>query len=218
MIERALNYEDGCNIVAAMNAKPARAKTPLTAEEFGNLLLWLSPDAETATKIFLEISKELRKWFVRKGSAHAEELVDETVDRVARIVFREPDKYSNSMALFRGVARKVWLEDLRKPPQEELAPERIIGPQQEDWNFKECEEKCMEERVNNLPERERDLITQYHRFQGREKIVVRTRLAEDYGGAKNLRTITCRIRMRLKDGVDDCIEKCMNRGQSTETR
>lgn len=215
-----MHYGNCCNIVAAMTAKPGRSKAPLTPEEFGSLLRWLSPDSETAARLFLGISRDLRQWFVRKGSAHAEELVDETVDRVAKIVFREPDKYPNPVALFYSVARNVWREDIRKPPLEELDPEKIrdntLDP--EDWDFKECEEECMKECVDNLPERERHLVIQYFGFQGREKIVVRKRLAEGHGGLGNLRTKACRIRTRLNDGLDDCIEECVNRRESKEMR
>ncbi len=220
-MERILNYGNSCNIVAAMTPKPARAKIPLTPEEFGNLLQWLSRDTETSTKIFLEICKDLRKWFVRKGSAHAEELVDQTVDRVAKIVSREPDKYPSRMGLFYSVARKVWLEYFRKElPQDEFDPERVSGslPDPEEWDFKECEEKCMREGLDNLPERERHLITQYFSFRGQEKIVVRKHLAEGHGGLGNLRTKACRIRIRLNEDLDDCIGECMNRKQSTEMR
>lgn len=220
-MERILNYGNSCNIVAAMTAKPAPSKTPLTPEEFGRFLRWLSPDSETAARMFLEISKELRKWFVWKGSAHAEELLDETVDRVARNVSREPDKYPRPIAYCRGVARNVWREYLRKePPLDELDPEKIsdsvLDPT--DWDFRECEEECMKKCVDNLPERERHLITQYFSFQGQEKILARKRLAEDHGGLGNLRSKACRIRTKLNDGLDDCIEECMSRRPSTETR
>ncbi len=209
-----LNYGNGCNIVAAMTPKPAPSKSPLTAEEFGRFLRWLSPDDDKAANRYLEIRTEMVKKFIRKGSTNAEDLADETLDRVARKVAQEPDKYLNPMAYCHGVARNVWLEDIRKPPLEELAPEKFNAPQQEDWNLKECEEECMKERVDNLPERERHLIIQYFSFQGREKIVVRKRLAEGHGGLGNLRTKACRIRMRLNDGLDECIEQCMNRRQS----
>jgi hypothetical protein len=203
-----------------MTAGSAPSKS-LTPEEFGKLLQWLSPEPETSVRMFLEITKELGKWLVRKGSAHAEDLVDETVDRVAKIVFKEPDKYLNPKALFYGVGRKVWLEDYhRNPPPEELEPEKISARASDpaEWDFKECEEECMKEGVNNLPPHELHLITQYFSFQGREKIVVRKRLAEGHGGLGNLRTKACRIRTRLNDGLDDCIDGCMNRRQSTETR
>jgi DNA-directed RNA polymerase specialized sigma24 family protein len=204
-----------------MTPKPARAKSTLTHEEFGNLLRWLSSDDETSTRMFLEISKELRKWFVWKGSTHAEDLVDETMDRVAKILLREPGKYPNMMALFRKVARLVWLEDInRNPPLDELDPEKFSGsaPDLENWYFKECEEECMKEGVDSLPERERHLITQYFSFRGQEKIVVRKHLAEGHGGLGNLRTKACRIRIRLNEDLDDCIGECMNRKQSTEMR
>ncbi len=215
-----MNYANSCNIVAAMTVKPARAKIPLTPEEFGNLLRWFSPDDERAATLYLEIRREMVKKFIRKGCANSEDLADETLDRVARNVSKEPDKYLNPMAYCHGVARIVWLEDTRKPRAEELDPERISASitDPRDWAFKECEEDCMQECVSNLPEPERHLITQYFSFQGREKIVVRKRLAEDHGGLGNLRTKACRIRTRLNDGLDDCIGECMNRKQSTEMR
>jgi len=213
-----LNYENSCNIVAAMTAGSAPSKSP-TPEEFGRLLCWLSPDLETATRMFLEITKKLRQWFVWKGSTHAEDLVDETVDRVAKIVSRESDRYHSQIGLFYGVARNVWREDIRKlQPFEDVDPDKTSVPHPEDWDFKECEEDCMKECMDHLPERERHLMIQYHRFKGQEKIMARKRLAEEHGGLGNLRTIICRIRIRLYGGLEDCIGECMNRRQSTEMR
>jgi hypothetical protein len=49
------------------------------------------------------------------------------------------------------------------------------------------------------------LITQYHRFQGREKIETRKHLAEIHGGLNKLRITACRIRARLHDCISSCV-------------
>src|SRR5215471_7962715 len=116
-----------------MTATPAPSKSPLTAEEFGKFLRWLSPDDERAATMYLEIRREMVKKFIRKGCTNSDDLADETLDRVARNVSKEPEKYLNPMAYCHGVARIVWLEDNRKPRQEELDPDNISVPQQEDW-------------------------------------------------------------------------------------
>jgi hypothetical protein len=197
---------------------PTPSKTQLTPEQFGKFLRWLSPDDQMAAAMYLEMRRKMVEKFIRKASRNAEDLADETLDRVARNVSKEPERYLNPMAYCHGVARNVWLEDLRKPPEEELDPEKIIVPQPEDWDLKECKEACMKKCVDSLPEHERYLITQYFGFQGREKIMVRKRLAEGHGGLSNLRTKACRIRIRLNEGLDDCIGECMNRNSPAETR
>jgi DNA-directed RNA polymerase specialized sigma24 family protein len=191
-----------------MDLQPIPGKQrSLTQEGFASFLLWLSPDPGQAAREYLDISKTLMKFFVRKGSAHAEELTDRTIDRVVGIVHEQPNKYSTPISLCYGVAKKVWLEDRRKPTPGVLEDDNIPAPIQLEDDFTEHEFQCLKHCLDQLPLRHRELITQYHQFQGRQKIETRKHLAQMHGGLNKLRITACRIRARLHDCIDSCMQR-----------
>lgn len=191
-----------------MDLQPIPGKQrSLTQEGFASFLLWLSPDPGQAAREYLDISKTLMKFFVRKGSAHAEELTDRTIDRVVGIVHEQPNKYSTPISLCYGVARKVWQEDRRKTTPEALEDDNIPAPIQPEEDFTEHELQCLKHCLDQLPLRHRELITQYHQFQGRQKIETRKHLAQMHGGLNKLRITACRIRARLHDCIDSCMQR-----------
>jgi DNA-directed RNA polymerase specialized sigma24 family protein len=178
----------------------------LTQEAFASFLLWLSSDPGQAAREYLDMRKTLIKFFVRKGCVHAEELTDRTLDRVVLIVHDEPKKYSNPISLSYGVARRVWLEYRREAVPEALEDDNIPAPIQPEDDFTEHEIKCLEHCLDQLSLRDRELITQYHQFQGRQKIEARKHLAQLYGGLNKLRITAYRIRARLHDCISTCAQ------------
>ena len=179
----------------------------LTPEVFASFLLWLSPDPGQAAREYLDISKTLVKFFVRRGCAHAEELTDRTLDRVVQIVHREPGKYTRPISLCCGVAKKIWLEYRREVLPAALEDENIPAPAQPEDDFSEHEIQCLRQCLDQLPLSDRELITQYHQFKGRQKIENRKHLAQLYGGLNKLRITACRIRARLHDCIDSCVQR-----------
>ena len=116
-------------MLPAMSTDPvSRNARSLTQEAFASFLSWLSADHDQAARQYLEIRLKLVKFFVRKGCAHAEELADRTLDRAASIVLADPAKYSSPIGLCCGVARKVWLENLREIEPEALKSDEIPAP------------------------------------------------------------------------------------------
>jgi len=191
-----------------MDLRPAPEKQRhMTPEVFASFLFWLSPDPGQAARAYLDIRQTLIKFFVRKGCAHAEELADRTLDRVVVIVHRDPEKYQTRISLCCGVARIVWLEYIRQPMPEALEDENVAAPAQPEGEFTEQEVKCLEHCLEQLRVQDRELITRYHEFQGREKIETRKQLAEICGGLNKLRITTCRIRARLHDCISSCVQR-----------
>jgi hypothetical protein len=194
--------------LSPMDLQPASERQRyLTPEVFASFLLWLSPDPGRAAEEYLDIRKALVKFFVRKGSAHAEELTDRTLDRVVLIVHQEPEKYPTPISLCCGVGRRVWLEYLREPMPAVLEDENIQAPAQPEDDFTEHEVQCLGYCLDQLPVRDRELITQYHQFQGGQKIESRKHLAETYGGLNKLRITACRIRARLHHCISSCVQR-----------
>ena len=190
-----------------MDLRPASERQRyLTPQVFASFLLWLSPDPGQSAQEYLDIRKALVKFFVRKGCAHAEELADRTIDRVVLIVHREPEKYPTPISLCCGVGRRVWLEYLRESTPEALEDENIPTPAEPEDDFTEQEVKCLGHCLDQLPLRDREMITQYHQFQGHQKIENRKQLAQVYGGLNKLRITACRIRARLHGCISSCVQ------------
>ena len=80
----------------------------LTREAFDELLLWLSPDREEAGRQYEDIRRKLIRLFNCRGCDNPEELTDETINRVIKIVESKAVEYSGEpILLFYGVARNV---------------------------------------------------------------------------------------------------------------
>jgi DNA-directed RNA polymerase specialized sigma24 family protein len=175
----------------------------LTQEAFDSFLAWLSTDREQAGMKYEEIRRRLIKIFVCRGCAVAEELADETINRVAKKVPEIKDSYVGDPAYyFYGVAHKVHLEFVRKKP-EPLPP---VPPAHSDEIEQEydCLERCMEQ----LPQESRELVLHYYQEEKRAKIEHRKRLAQRLGIELNaLRIRAYRIRMSLQDCVRECLSQ-----------
>lgn len=184
-----------------------RKSNLLSPEVFRKFLEWLSRDDDAAATTYIGIRKKLVQLFVRRGCLDSEDLADTTLDRVAVIVSTTPEKYSNPLALCCGVARKVWLEYLRQARTEPLQTEDIPVFDREDSRLRESEASCLGSCVERLSQGERELILQYHQSRGREKIELRKRMAEQYGGQNKLRVTAHRIRARLNECISNCLER-----------
>jgi DNA-directed RNA polymerase specialized sigma24 family protein len=182
---------------------------PPSQEEFDALLAWLDPDRERAGAIlYEEIRCKLIKILVRRQCYAAEELWDETTNRVSHRVQDIANTYVGDPALyFYGVAKKVyqewlkWLKDQRmrldaKPPP---PPE----PDEDVERMHDCLEKCRQE----LDPEEGELILKYYEKEKRAKIEHRKELADGLGITLNsLRMRVHRINAILQKCIVDCLK------------
>ena len=170
---------------------------------FEALLDWLASDREEAGMKYEEIRTGLIKFFSQRGFSDAEDLADETINRVAsrlseirKHVQGDPARY------FYGVARFVIMEHLRK--KQPQAPPESIG----DSDRVEVEHRCLEECIAKLSDDNRELVLGYYQADGREKIEQRRILADKLGIAPNaLRIRAYRIRAALQKCVEHCVEQ-----------
>ena len=80
----------------------------LSQDTFDELLTWLNPNRDQAGKTYENIRQRLIKIFTYRGIAVAEDLADETINRVAKKVHEIRSTYIGDPALyFHGVARYV---------------------------------------------------------------------------------------------------------------
>jgi RNA polymerase sigma factor (sigma-70 family) len=178
----------------------------LSQDDFDALLDWLDPDREQAGIKYEDIRKRLIKIFTGRGCADAEDLADETINRVTSRLSEIKKEFKGDPArYFFGVANKVSMEYMRrKPPQ---AP----PPQPNDSDQVELEFRCLEHCIESLSEENRYLLLKYYGAEGRSKVDQRKQLAEELGIVPNaLRIRAYRIRL----GLQECVEKCLER--STE--
>lgn len=183
----------------------------LDSEAFDKLLAWLSPTPEEAARKYEEIRKKLIRYF--RGCREADELADQTMDRIAKKLARGTlDYQGDPIRYFYGVAGVIYKEHLRKNrnrPMEVLDPDAPVLPPEPD--HKELEYHCLEQCMAKLSQKTRDLIHRYHQSSGMEKIVSRQALAGELGIEMNaLRIQAFKIRSKLRSCVLECTQKTVN--------
>jgi len=174
----------------------------LSQESFDALLSWLDPDRETAGIKYERIRQRLLKIFLARGCPDAEDLADETINRVANKLSEiRKDFTGDRLRYFYGVANKVAMESRRKPPQPPPTPPV-------DSDRIEQESHCLEHCIQRLSPENRELLLKYYYAEGRALIEQRKSLAERLGIAPN----ALRIRaFRIRAALQKCVEKCLDR-------
>src|SRR5882762_2150995 len=107
-----------------------KKKWAITQEAFDGLLGWLDTNRDQAAQKYEKIRTRLIKIFICRGCGEADDLADETINRVTAKVDSIANSYTGDPALyFYGVAQKVHLEYLRSRPalQNSLEAGRELG-------------------------------------------------------------------------------------------
>jgi DNA-directed RNA polymerase specialized sigma24 family protein len=176
----------------------------ITQDDFDLLLDWLDGDRARAGEKYETIRRKLIRVFASRGCGEAEELADETIDRVARRA-REiaPDYAGEPAHYFLAVANRVHLEYLKRGRTPGVAP-----PPAPDAEEAERRSACLEECMGRLAPRARELILRYYAEGGQAKIDGRRALARDLGiEPGNLRVRALRVRAALKECVVECLRR-----------
>jgi DNA-directed RNA polymerase specialized sigma24 family protein len=187
----------------------------VTQQDFDRLLNWLDADRDSAGSKYERIRVRLIKIFTCRGCCEADDLADETINRVTAKLGEIAESYSGDPALyFYGVAQKVHLEYLRKkPPVQESSLEGRKPSGQTVWASESADEveqeyACLEQCMNHLPREKRRLVLEYYREEKRAKIDHRKTLADQFGIAVNaLRIRAHRIRLQLEQCVKSCLDQ-----------
>jgi len=181
-----------------------KKKWTLTQDAFEDLLNWLNPERERAGEKYENIRRRLIKIYSCRGCVVAEDLADETINRVAKKVSQLKDTYQDDPALyFYGVARKVYLEYTRKQSFSVPPPATLAAPAPDEV---EPEYECLEQCIEQLDARNRDLVIDYYQEEKGDKIEHRKELAQRLGIALN----ALRIRAyRIRAGLQECVLNCL---------
>jgi len=193
------------------NGKPPKKPRGLTAEGFEALLAQLDPDRERAGEIYETIRRKLVRLFEWRGCGNAEDLADETINRVARrmaegIELRSRDPYS----YFCGVAHLVYKEVLRQASRERHALEKAYLPLSfqfpQDGEPPDRRLECLRRCLDRLPSEQRDLVLRYH--QRENNIRNRQTLAREMEIPLN----ALRIRVhRVRRKLEACVHETFSR-------
>lgn len=182
---------------------PIEGKRVITKAEFDAMLAWLNPHSEQqAAEKYEEIRRRLIQIHTRRGCREAEELFDETSNRVCKKVKEIAPTYQGDPALyFYAVANKVCLEYLKKK-------QHLPMPSPPDTEEVEQRHACLDRCLAKHSPANRELILQYYEGEKQAKIEHRQRLADLLGiDLKTLRVRAHRIRLKLLECVSDCLRQ-----------
>ena len=181
-------------------------------DNFEKLLRWLDNDREIAGQKYEEIRIRLIKIFLVRGVNTAEELADETLQRVTDKVSKIAGDYQGDpISYFYGVARLVFLEYTRKPKLMELTGS-ILSPEKSGQTL-EAKDRCLTRCLEALLPKQHEFLKNYYKEQKQEKIATRKRMAEDLGISHKVLRVRA---FRIREGLKKCIQKCLDK-KSDET-
>ena len=179
-----------------------KTDSSLTKTEFDDFLVWLDPDPGRAANKYEEVRRRLIWFYLNRQCNPAEDLADESINRVARKPREWKEKYQGDpMPYFYAVAKNVFREysrDIRRriefPPdtsRPELEPHLV----------------CLQGCIAKLTSENRNLILPYYEERRSAKIESHKEMGNKMGlSAGALRARIFRIRTKLRD----CVEKCVD--------
>lgn len=181
----------------------ANAKKELTPEKFANFLQWLSPDADSAGQEYERLRFRLCTFFSQRQCSFADELADETINRVILKVSEE--EIENKIAYCYGVARNVYRESLRQERTHlDVDDVNLAAPEPEPASFSfECLDKCLDK----LSPDSRGLLLDYFSEAKLAKIELHRRIST---GLKLTQTALRMKVMRAKQRLKICVQECMS--------
>ena len=181
----------------------------ITQEQFDSLLTWLGTDRDAGAAKYETIRAGLVRVFVSKGFNDAEDLADETINRV---ITRLPDIRENYAGeptrYFHGVARNIMRESGRRREITAEVPAVWIDPQPTSTEL-ECLEQCLQ----SLPAEKRNLILDYFLYEGRDKIHHHKEMAAEFGITDG--ALRGRVH-HIRAGLVTCVRKCTGRNPETK--
>ncbi len=185
-----------------------RPKWSLSANAFESLLAALCPERDAAAGRYLEVHRNLVRFFEWRGCSTPEEYADETLNRCARKI-EEGDEIRDVASYSVGIARMLLLEMGRERETHSLdqAPEPRTLPVDPEPEA-ERRTDCLRQSLAQLSPGNRDLILHYYRGDKREKIRNRESLGELFSIPANvLRMRALRVRESLRAWVEECLQR-----------
>ena len=181
-------------------------KSTISQSDFEMLLDWLDQNRDNAAQKYEKIRQKLIHIFCGRGCSEAEELTDETFDRVTSKLPTIIESYTGEPSLyFYGVANNVhheWIRKQSKTKQIEFE-ERITSPEVVETDV---EFVCLESCLGKLSDEHRRQVINYYSENKSAKIEFRKKMADELGiNNATLQIRIYRIRQRLRECISNCI-------------
>jgi DNA-directed RNA polymerase specialized sigma24 family protein len=174
-----------------------------TEEGFAKFLACLDPDPTRAGEKYEALREALVKFLDWRGALFPEELVDKTFNSVTRKL-EEGETIRDVPTYCHGVARMVFLQSLEYPGNKRVELEELSLIATPEPDVTDVRRECLNQCLRQLSAENRELIIEYYRKDGRQKIDHRESMAERLGIPLNaLRSRAQRIR--------DKLERCVRR-------
>jgi RNA polymerase sigma factor (sigma-70 family) len=173
-------------------------------DDLDALLAWLDPERDIAAQKYETIRAGLIRIFAREGFSDAEDLADETIRRVSKKLPEIRDSYVGEPArYFRGVTRNLIRERYRR---KEIPTDELPEPENKKINQSD-EYECLKRCLQFLTREKRELILDFHVYEGHDKIEQHEIMAQELGISEGaLRGRAYHIRAKLEDCVLKCIQ------------
>lgn len=184
-----------------------KPKWVMTEAAWTKLLNALATDKDDGGTEYEKIRLKLIRIFEWNGVGPADELADETLNRVARHL-DEGKQIDNLHGYIVGVA-KVIVKEVKKKPKLTSLDETTESQLQAGTESVEPDARlhCFDRCLAALPSEKRYLIVEYYQDDKRDKIKRRQKLADELRIPLNaLRIRAHRIRMGLEKDINKCLE------------
>jgi len=171
-----------------------------TKSSFDRFLEGLDPDRDRAGQKYEALRIKVIKFFEWRACASAEDLADETIDRVIRKIDAGELVRDHAAYTYR-VAKFLYLEKVKVPSREQALEDDFAAPfseiETDDTRLADLE-RCL----GMLSQANREMVLRYYQEDKRAKIDHRKKLADSLGLSLNaLRIKTNRIRAKLEECV-----------------
>ncbi len=195
----------------------AREERVLSPIAFDQLLAWLDEGQDSQGERYLEMRRRLVTYFDRRNRQAADDLADETLNRVARTLETDGVIETSPPARYcYVVARFVLLEDVRRSRSVNTVSESWgldaaafrdpkIGPRDDDAALRESRLDCLDRCLHGLKPEQRELVLEYYRDTKRQKIDRRQALARRLGISMNALAIRA---SRIRATLESCVSAC----------
>jgi DNA-directed RNA polymerase specialized sigma24 family protein len=188
----------------------------LTQIAFARLLEWLDDGTDSQGRTYLEMRRRLVSYFDRRNRPFADELADETFNRIGRtletdgaIATKPPARYCYVIARF------VLLEDIRRGSRTVAVDEGRTAAViergltnsgvSEEALLREKRLTCLDRCLQELKPPQRDLAIEYYRDAKRQRIDRRRGIAERLGITMNALGIRA---SRIRTTLETCMNAC----------
>jgi RNA polymerase sigma factor (sigma-70 family) len=184
----------------------------LTPESFRKFLQCLDADENEASEKYLQIQRNLVRFFENRGLNFADELADEVINRIVKKI-EVGETIENISTYAVGIARFIVLEARRENAKEQnflqQQPDSIL-PQEylDEADFEAKRLNCLNKCLVEISIEDRQIIVGYYQREKSAKIELRAKIADKFGLSAN----ALRKRaVRLRESLGKCINVCLNK-------